>query len=312
MPHGVGIWSPGLGLELLTTPADIVHAHAFGYFPTWAASAARKLGRSRLVVTPHSDVGTGTSGSRLYARTVARGTLARADRVVALTSLEAQHLQRLGVDPRRIVTIPNGIDLKEFPPRGPRPPVGVGARILFVGRIYPEQKGLETLVRAMARLPSGLGVRLRMVGEDWGGAVRVKELARALGIADRIELPGPVPRDVLRREYARADLFVLPSLFEPFGIVLLEAMAAGLPIIASRVGGIPEVVEEGRNALLVPPGDVDALAEAMRRLIADESLARRFSAASYDRVGRFSWEHLVGRFVDLFEELLGEAMNGAR
>ncbi|MFI5413486.1 MAG: glycosyltransferase family 4 protein, partial [Candidatus Lutacidiplasmatales archaeon] len=235
-----------------------------------------------------------------------RMTLRPADRVVAQTRSEVTLLASWGVEPDRIALISDGIDLSEF--------AGMPARIerrdpptlLFVGRLYPEQKGLDPLLRAFARIPADLGLRLRLVGEDWGGARVVARLAEELGVRDRVTLTGPLPRTELLGEYARADLFVLPSLFEPYGIVLMEAMAAGLPIVASRVGGIPEVVAEGENALLCAPNDPAALADALERLVRDRALRERFARAGRKRVERFSWTRVIPQWVGLFETVIAQ------
>ncbi|MCI4366013.1 MAG: glycosyltransferase family 4 protein [Thermoplasmata archaeon] len=303
-PHGLGIVAPGMGLDLLTSRVDVVHAHAFGMAPTWFAATARRLRSTPLVIETHADAGRGTPGSRTYARAVARLTLRPADRIVAQTTIESDLLRSLGVDPGKIARIPDGLDLAEFAgvPVSARPPEC--RTILFVGRLYPEQKGLDPLVRAMAALPPDFELQLRLVGEDWGGEALVRRLAQELGVTDRVSLTGPLARSELLGEYARADLFVLPSLFEPYGIVLTEAMAAGLPIVASRVGGIPEVVADGENALLCPPNDPVALAGAIERLARDGELRARFARAGRERVQQFSWSRVIPEWVRLFEQVL--------
>ena len=177
---------------------------------------------------------------------------------------------------------------------------------LFVGRLDQEQKGLEPLVRSLAILPRSVPFRLRLVGEDWGGAEVVQRLARTLGVADRVTLVGRLPRAELLAEYARADLLVLPSLFEPFGIVLLEAMAAGLPVIASRVGGIPEVVADGVTGLLVEPGNASELASAVLRFAESPSLRARMGSRGRERVRSYSWEVLVPRILAVYREAIQE------
>lgn len=302
LPHGLGIAAPGMVLDTITVPADLLHAHAFGYCPTWAATLRRAMGRGPVVVTPHSDQGRPGRVSSLYARGVARWTLRRADGVIALTEGERVRLEHLGVPPARIRVIPNGIDLDEFAGATPVGPPRGGFRILFVGRLYSAQKGLDTLADAFARL--GPPAELRLVGEDWGGLGSFFPAGRPKDSSARITVLGRLSRGEVLAEYQRADVVVLPSRFEPFGIVLLEAMASRRPVVASRVGGIPEVVDDGRTGRLVPPDDPRQLAEALRELRADPGLGARWGEEGRRRVERYSWETLTPRFLGLFRELL--------
>jgi len=305
-PQGLGLAAPGMFADALRTRADIVHAHAFGYFPTWAGRAVRSLRGIPFVVTPHSDPGRDSPLSRLYARAVARGSLRGADRIVALTEREADWLSGLDVPRERIRVIPNGIDLEEFKDL-PRRPIGAETPVvLFVGRLYARQKGLEPLIEAFALLPRARNARIRLVGEDWGGRGPLLARARELGGADRVVATGPLPRADLLREFASADLLVLPSLFEPFGIVLLEAMASGLPIVATRAGGIPEVVLDRKTALLVRPGDSAELAGAIETVLADRLLAQNLGAEGRRWVTRFSWHRLLPMYEAMFRELADE------
>ncbi|MCI4332524.1 MAG: glycosyltransferase family 4 protein [Thermoplasmata archaeon] len=302
-PHGLGLVAPGMALDLLQAQADVVHAHGFGRAPTWMAAGVRRFRRTPLVVETHFDAGRGTPGWRTYARAVVRLTLTGADRVVAHTQIEEDLLASLGLPRDRIARIPAGIDLTEFDGWPEPTRKKLGSTALFVGRMSPEQKGLGPLVRAVARVPRELGLRLRLVGEDWGGRALVERLAHELGIEQSVTVVGPVPRPELLREYANADLFVLPSLFECTPAVLMEAMAAGLPIVATRVGGVPEVVTEGENALLCPPNDPASLAAALSRLGGDVPLQNRFRRSGRERAADFSWDRVIPLWVDLFEGL---------
>ncbi len=305
IPHGLGVVAPSMLLDALGHQAEVVHAHGYGYFPTWAGGLARSLDGVAFVVTPHSDRGGVSLSKRAFDRFVPRLTLCRASRVIALTHHEASRLETLGVDADRIAVIPNGVDLAEFG----EPPARTdhaGVTVLFVGRLDPSQKGLEFLVRALARLPASADVHLRLVGEDWGGLANVRALASQLGVRDRIALIGSLSRAELLQEYARSDLFVLPSRFEPFGIVLLEAMAAGLPVIASRVGGIPEVVADGETGLLVEPGDVEGLAGAMLRLAMDPALRASLGSRGRERARSYSWDVVVPQVLATYREALEE------
>ncbi|MCI4348831.1 MAG: glycosyltransferase family 4 protein [Thermoplasmata archaeon] len=306
-PHGLGILAPGMLFSALEKGPDVLHAHAFGYFPTWSGALARRLRPVKLVITPHMDAGRGSAISRTYARLVARATLRPADRVIAQTPSERDLLQRCGVDPTRIEVIPTAIDLEEFASLPARPPVAPRPVLLFVGRIYLAQKGLDLLLRATARLEEPVP-DLRLVGEDWGDMERLRRLAHDLGLSDRLTLTGPLSRSEVLREYARADAFVLPSRFDSFPVVLLEAMAAHLPIVATRVGGVPDVVRDGENGWLVPPNDVGALAEALRRVLRDATLRRTMGAEARSLVDAYSWARIGPRYASLFRDL----SNGGR
>ena len=305
-PHGLGIVSPAMLRGALADHPDVLHAHAYGYFPTWAGGIAGSLDGAALVITPHSGPGGHTASKRLFDRVAPSLTLRRAARVIALTRFEARYLESLGVPRDRIAVIPNGVDVEAFRAVPPDRRARDGVTALFVGRLYPRQKGLEPLVEAFASVPSSVGLRLRLVGEDWGGADLVRDRASAGGVAERVTIVGPLPRADLLQEYARADLLVLPSRFEPFGIVLLEAMAAGLPVVASRTGGIPEVVAEGGTGLLVEPGDPAALAEALTRLAEDGTLRARMGARGRERAAGYAWDAIVPRVLAVYRAALEE------
>ena len=304
-PHGLGIVAPSMVPALLASGADIIHAHSYGQFPTFAGSLASALDHSILIVTPHSDAGRPSWTKSVFDRVVPRLTLKAATRVIAVSEHEAASLINLGVPRDRIRVIPNGVDLGEFAEVGTRKDRD-GLVGLFVGRLDPDQKGLDVLVRAMSKLPQNYPLRLRLVGEDWGGAELLRHLAQRLGVADRVTMVGKVPRPEVVREFAEADFLVLPSRFEPFGIVLLEAMAAGLPVVASRVGGIPEIVSEGETGLLVEPDNPDALAEALRLLCQNESLRFSMGRSARERVKRYAWDSVVPRILSVFAEALQE------
>lgn len=306
VPHGLGILAPSMALALLETPLDVIHAHAFGYFPMLAGGLAEMMRAVPLVVTPHSDVGGPSVAKRFLNWAVPPVTLRRAQRVIAVTPGEALLLRRLGVAPGRIRTIPNGVDLREFPsPRAPNSPRDQ-ASILFVGRCYPRQKGLEYLIRSLALMEQPRKICLRIVGEDWGGVPSLRLLSKSLGVEQQVEFSGRLSRAELIRSYLSADVFVLPSLFEPFGIVLLEAMAAGLPIVASRVGGVPDVVEDGRTGILVEPGNAQALCQALEFLISNPPLRQRMGEAGRRRAAKYSWDIVIPRIREVYEEAITE------
>jgi colanic acid/amylovoran biosynthesis glycosyltransferase len=180
-----------------------------------------------------------------------------------------------------------GVDVGAFASPPPEPNPGPDSarplRLLAVGRLVAV-KGQGVLVEAVARLAAdGVDVVATLVG-DGPRRAGLEALARALGVADRIRFAGRVGQDEIRRFYAEADVFCLPSFAEGIPVVLLEAMAAGVPVVASRISGIPELIEDGSSGVLVPPGRADRLADALRELLADPGRRAALAAAGRSRV----------------------------
>jgi len=121
--------------------------------------------------------------------------------------------------------------------------------------------------------------------------------------AERVHLTGFVPHDEIPSYLSNADVFALPSQYEELGSVLIEAMRAGLPIVAADTGGVPEIVEDGRSGILVPPADAPALARATNRLLADPALAHKLVDEGRRRSARYQWSHLAGQVLDIYESL---------
>ncbi len=228
----------------------------------------------------------------------------RADRVV-VTSEHCREVVRraYGVAPRRQAVVPEGIDLeawRDLPePEDPAP----GPTVLSVARQYP-RKNTATLVRAFARVREERpDARLRIVG---GGPElgRLRRLVRGMGLEGPVRLEGEVAGlERLQAAYAGADLFCLPSLQEGFGIVFLEAMAAGLPVVAGDAAAVPEVVPDGETGLLVDPRDPDAVAGALLRLLSDGELRRSMARAGRERVRAYGWPAVARRFLDAVGDL---------
>jgi glycosyltransferase involved in cell wall biosynthesis len=201
--------------------------------------------------------------------------------------------------------IPPGIDLGAWShPEGENPPAGLPPRfLLYAGRIAPN-KGLPFLLRAFAALPKAGRPALVLMGRDWGERPALERLAAELGIAPEVVWLGHVDSlPEYRAVFRRASAFVLPSEWEAFGLVLLEAMAAGVPIVASSVGGVPEVLERGASGRLVPYGDADALARSIESLLGDPAEQKRLVASGAARVGSLTWERAVERHRALYREL---------
>jgi glycosyltransferase involved in cell wall biosynthesis len=201
---------------------------------------------------------------------------------------------------RKLHVVHCGVDENEFAPVGPN--AGGGVRILTVGRLV-SVKGHAVLLRALAELRKrGVDAMAEIVG---GGPERepLERLAADLGLGEAAKFHGAVGQDEIRDVYARATLFCLPSFAEGVPVVLMEAMAMGLPVVSCAVMGIPELVEDDRSGLLVPPGREDLLADALERLARDEELRRRLGEGGREKVLReFSLDDSAAQLADLFGE----------
>lgn len=225
----------------------------------------------------------------------------RADRVVAVCESLGQLALRTWPDLRYTV-VPNGVDLTLFHPAATANPLRPGPiRCLAVARLI-ERKGLGDLIRALALLERGR-FQLEIVG---GGADErvLRSLASDLGVAHEIHFAGPLERSEVAKRYRDADLFTLPSSAEAFGNVFAEALASGLPIVGSSIGGIPDLVEHGTNGFLVQPGDVSALAGAIRYLADDPELRHEMAQRNRAKAeASLEWSQVTRRYLSTYEAL---------
>jgi 2-deoxystreptamine N-acetyl-D-glucosaminyltransferase/2-deoxystreptamine glucosyltransferase len=301
------LWAPAALPAALRpgAPVDVVHAHQgedLAVLPL-ARLAARRH-RCPLVVTVHCSVGHTLRGRGLRTRLlrglggrVERAALRRADAVLVLTGRAAAAVRADGVPADRVHVVPSGFDPALFAAAAPVALGGTGRpRIGYVGRLAP-QKRADLLVTAFGRMREEAD--LVVVG-DGPERERVARLAGAGPAARRTTLAGFVAHDRVPGVLAALDVLVLPSAYEEMGSVLVEAMAAGLPVVASAVGGIPEVVQDGVTGLLVPPGDADALAAALDRLVADPALRARLAAGARAHARRYAWPELAARVAAVY------------
>ena len=224
---------------------------------------------------------------------------------VTCTRGGAEHLRALAPDPSRVHLVYHGLDLSRFPSPPPRERSDGPVRIVSVGRAA-EKKGYDVLLRALARLPDGLDWRLTHIA---GGPLLgdLKALAAQLGIADRVEWLGQQAQARVLEEYRRSDLFALLCRIAADGDrdglpnVIVEAQSQRLPVLSTTVSGVPELIEDGQNGLLVPPDDVDAAAQALETMIGDANARGRWGAEGERRVRTaFDAEREIDALLNLF------------
>jgi len=226
------------------------------------------------------------------------------DRIIATCSDEVFELMRMGLERERISVVPCGVDTTHFVADGPAVPRSRRLRLLVVSRLV-ERKGIDLVVRALVDLPD---VELSIAGGPGDGPLeadpeirRLMAVADEAGVRDRVRFLGSVERPALPALMRGADAVVCTPWYEPFGIVPLEAMACGVPVVASAVGGLRDTVVDGVNGLLVPPRDVAALTAALRRLSEHPDLAREMGRAGARRARlRYAWPRVAQETAEIY------------
>lgn len=204
---------------------------------------------------------------------------------------------------RHIELVPNGVDLGAFSPRQERE-IAEGRKLLFVGRLH-EQKGLSHLLEAVAMLAPELRQRVSVEFVGSGpDEERLRGLVRGLGLAQQVSFAGWVAREDMAPRYREADLFAFPSYEEGMPNVVLEAMACGLPVVASDIPGVRGLVRDGENGLLVPPADAGAFSNALAGLLSDDAMLRRTGRESYRLAQGYSWASTATCYMEISEAVM--------
>ncbi|WP_138899272.1 glycosyltransferase, partial [Streptomyces chryseus] len=241
------------------------------------------------------------------------------DRIVATCHDEVTELGRMGIPSDKVSVVPCGVDTAEFTPYGPVADRDgkYRHRLIQLGRLVP-RKGAAVSIAALGALP---GTELLIVGgpsadrlDDDPEVRRLRDLAQQAGVADRVRFTGGVPGDEVAPLLRTADVVLCPGDYEPFGIVPLEAMACGKPVVASGVGGQLDTVADPATGRLVPPGDPEALARAAGALLADPALREACGEAGRRRVlSRYGWPRVAASTESVYGEVLAlrPAVTGA-
>lgn len=295
-------FAAGLGRSWAEWPPDVVHSHFWmsGYA---AVRAARPLGLGvlhtfhALGVVKKREQGVADTSPPERAE-IEAGLLHQADRVLATCPDEVFELLRLGGDRRRICVVPCGVDTSLFTPDGPAAPRGGADRILYVGRLV-ERKGIGNLIAALPGVP---GPELLIAGGPAPGDLdgdpdveRLRRLARKHQVADRVRFLGRVEHSELPSLYRSADVVACVPWYEPFGIVPVEAMACGVPVVVAAVGGLPDTVIDNGTGLHVPPRQPAMIATALRQLLASPERRRSLGEAGRRRAVRhYAMDRMIG------------------
>ncbi len=322
LPSIVDEFADGVRAHLAIDPADVLHANY------WLSGVVGHRLKHELdlpmVSTFHTlarvkaETGDSEPQNRIDAES---DVIACSDIITANSVVELHELVRhYGADPSRIEIVPPGVDHAFFSPgsrRGARQALGLGDEpvLLFVGRIQP-LKGVDVAVEALSRLRDPRA-RMLIVGGSSGTegdnhAAEVRDLITDRGLDHRITMVPPQPHHVLSTYYRAADVTIVPSRSESFGLVALESAACGTPVVASDVGGLRTLVDHGRNGLRVPGRDPDDFAEAVERIIGDPTFAERLSERAAEAATAYTWTSMAARlrrvYADLSERVLVDCM----
>jgi D-inositol-3-phosphate glycosyltransferase len=314
LPEIVDQFADGVVDHLRTAgPVDALHANY------WLSGVAGHAIKHRLeiplVSTFHTlarvkaDTGDPEPQRRIDAETAVIGC---SDAILANSPTEADQLRHLyGADPARIEVVPPGVDHAFFSPghrRGARRALGLGDHpvLLFVGRVQP-LKGLDVAVCALAQLRDRSAVLVAVGGpsgpQGQAELARVQQLAADLGVADRVRFVDPQPHHLLSTYYRAADVTVVPSRSESFGLVALESAACGTPVVAAAVGGLRTLVDDGVTGFLVDQRDPTAFAAHVETLLSDAPLAEAMSDAAAASARRYTWATTAARLRRLYADL---------
>jgi D-inositol-3-phosphate glycosyltransferase len=312
-------WSQG-------RPYDLIHAHY------WLSGSVGTVARSRWSVPLVASFHTlGEVKNRALSRVAwepparllgERQAIMASDRILAPTPLEAEHLKALyGAPADRIRIVPPGVDNETFRPRPKeeaRDRLGLGGSprvVMFLGRIQP-LKGPDVAIRTVAEAirrdeSATRGLVLAVVGGPSGsGGISqldsLADLARSLGIGDRVRFLAPRPHEELPWVYSAADVLLMPSRSESFGLAALEAQACGVPVVASVVGGLRYVVADRRSGFLVEGHDPRRHATRLLELLREPELSRRLSIGAVEQAARYPWTETVEGVLDVYGELIPE------
>lgn len=283
---------------------DVVHVHWPLPHALFGAAARAACG-ARLVTHWYGVELRWVQSSLRWLRWLVRWALRTSDAVVAISSYTAREIERFGAGGVPVRVIPYTTSVPPAAPGSRRPSPDGALRILFVGRLV-ERKGVTHLVEAVKRLPSDVVGRLEIVGDGPERPGLATQIERD-GLDRRVALRGRLSDAELRAAYESADALVLPSVVdarsdtEGLGVVLLEAMSYGVPVIASALGGIPDIVRDGETGLLVPAADPEALAAALRRVAREPGLAARLGAAGAHRAATvFGWPAIMAQWEECY------------
>jgi glycosyltransferase involved in cell wall biosynthesis len=306
---------PSMVRSVLNGRWDIIHAHSYGFFPSHVGSMGGRARRGKFVFQPHFHPGGTTWGGDkrkrirgFYDDYAARRVLSVAKKIICVSEGEKKVAVEAGFPEDKIIVVPNSVDLSRFEglkDSSFKERYGLDNFVLFVGRLA-KNKGLKYLVKAAPEILKEFpDTKFVLIGEDEGMKEKLLVQAGNLDVRDRLLFLGKLDDEEVAQAFLDCNLFVLPSEFEAFGIVLIEAMAAGKPVVTTKVGGVPYVVKDGEMGTLVDYADSNQLAGAIIELLRDEDKRKTMGQAGKDHVEKnYSVERVVDKLEGVYKEIV--------
>jgi len=302
---------PKIFSKLIREKVDIIHGHGYGYFTSDFSALASRICSVPFILSTHGFFPLAIHANRFLITTYVNfsriGLLKIAKKVIAASTFDALLYAQL-LEPRKICVVPNGVDINKWralPGKNLfRTKYGLdGPIVASVGRIA-WVKGFQYVIRAASNILKDFpDTKIIIAGEDFGYLTKLIRLAQKLKIPkDSIIFTGGLSEREIKELYAAMDILVIPSIYEPFGIVALEAMACGKPVVASACGGLPDIIKHGINGLTVTPQDTIRLAKAVVSLLKDPHLTKTMGENNQIEVRKYSWDNIVKKIENIYYE----------
>jgi glycosyltransferase involved in cell wall biosynthesis len=302
------IW-PSILWRLSSEKFDVIHSHEYGHLSTFLASIVSIIKKTPHIHTTHcpwSDAyrsPIGRIGLWLSYNIFTRAVISSIDKIIAITPWEHSYLLRYGANKQQIIDLPNGTNiLPKVASNDFKKKLGLNKKVvLFFGRYSPTKKPSDFVRMAKKIIAKRKDVDFVMIGPDEGEFSRVTKEAKS---EKRIKVLGPLrDKKEIAKMYQASDVYVLPSYREGLPLTIFEAMAYGLPIVATPVNGVPYEVKNNVNGFLVSVGDIDGFVQAVEKILDHPSLAKKFAANNIKKAKNYTWDRIARKTMDLYKRV---------
>ena len=310
VPKTVYPMTPKLVPMLLKENPDIIHAHGYQFFTSDAAAIVSKIKKKPLILTLHGfPRGFAKLTHKTYFHLIGKKTLAAAKKLIAVSNAVANEFKAIGIQEEQISIIPNGIDLEEFKhmpnEKNFKKRMNIKENekmVLSIGRLE-EVKGFHHLIMALAKIREKTApIKLVIAGPEFNYSQQLRKLVAETKMEDKVIFCGPVNRREKLEALAATDVAIISSIYEGFSIFLLEAMAAGKPVIATKTGVAQELIKNGKNGFLISPGNVEELSEKIIEILNNNQISSSMGQESRNTVNAFDWKRIAKQVISVYDQ----------